>query len=377
MGPHRSPHRSSADVFVLCGTALDELTGWLKGIHLPRQPKEASMSHTTLPAKGDDGWDPPGRSSGAERAAADDVRNIYLSSTNPAMSAVIRTAHQTAMGPRIVLLNGESGVGKRTLAGQIHQWSPWRNHPFLTIDCAAPYFETLETARLDQIMCSAAEQAAGNGATVLFDNITELCASGQRRVLEFIEANAPSRAEYNFAIGSIRIMACSTGSCSGEAAANRFSKDLFHLISEVALEIPPLRERPEDILPLAEHMLVCAAQRNGTLPMGFAADAIAALAHYDWPGNLRELRQVIERAAILAESAPTVTLRHLPRGIGATRFAPARHALTSLEEMERRYIARVLAETQSLEKAAETLGIHPTTLWRKRRRYHLIAPLAK
>jgi NtrC-family two-component system response regulator AlgB len=332
------------------------------------------MSRTTLPVP-IDYTNPLRRHISIEFTAADKSGDICLSTLNPAMSRVIRAAHQAAIGPQTVLLTGEPGVGKRTLARQIQQWSPLRRYPFITFDCAALSFEASEPVRLDQILphhtIGGSPEAAVSPATILFHNIAALGASDQRRIVEFIE-QAELAGTRHRATGAVRVMASTTGGISASSAG--FSKDLFFLISEVQLEIPPLRERPEDIPPLAEHMLSCAARNRGTLPTRLAPDAIAALALHTWPGNLRELRDLMERAAVLAQSAPAVTVRHLPRSFGPARDVRnnGSGSLTSLEEMERLYIAQVLAETRSFQKAAATLGIHPSTLWRKRRRYNLM-----
>jgi NtrC-family two-component system response regulator AlgB len=203
---------------------------------------------------------------------------------------------------------------------------------------------------------------------------------GQSRLLQFMEENAPcAKPGWNAASTAFRLIAASNRSLAAEVAADRFREELFFRINVINLEIPPLRDRPEDILPLSDHMLRAASRRTGSSPMQFSPDAMAALARYRWPGNLGELHHAVEHAAVLAEGAPAVTLRHLPRVI-AGQSAPAAddsHPLTSLEEVERQHIARVLSQTQSFEKAAATLGIHLTTLWRKRRRYNLMSAPAK
>jgi two-component system, NtrC family, response regulator AlgB len=321
-------------------------------------------------------------------ATDDGVQDICLQTRSSAMGGLIGAAHRAAGAPVIVLLTGERGVGKKTLARQMHEWSAWRGHPFVVVDCAA-LSPMLQTASFEEALVSLARSCgvwdprAGRigQSTILLDNVADLCALGQCRFLQFLEENAPCTKPGGYAAGgSFRLMAASNRSLAAEVGANRFRQELFFRINVINLEIPPLRERPEDILPLAEHMLRHPSRRRGSSPMHFSPDAVAALARYRWPGNLGELRNAVEHAAVLAKGAPAVTVRHLPRTITAGRAVPDvddSHPLTSLEEVERQHIARVLSETQSFEKAAATLGIHLTTLWRKRRRYNLMSPPAK
>jgi NtrC-family two-component system response regulator AlgB len=137
------------------------------------------------------------------------------------------------------------------------------------------------------------------------------------------------------------------------------------------LRVPPLRERSEDILPLAERMLQDVAFRNHRTGLRFSPEAAATLTHYTWPGNVRELRNAIERAVVLA-AGDTIMSDHLPDNL--FREATEKSAVATpknIEEMERDLIVRVLAESPTLEDAAQTLGINSSTLWRKRKRYRL------
>ena len=148
----------------------------------------------------------------------------------------------------------------------------------------------------------------------------------------------------------------------------KFREDLFYRLNVFQLEIPPLRERPEDIEELAKGMLLFFAKTNHKLLHGFSPEVLDALRSYSWPGNLRELRNAIERAAILANSE-TVELCHLPDTLqnssSAVRFGDS----LTLAQLEEQYIRHVIATSPSLQKAAETLGIDQATLWRKRKSY--------
>jgi two-component system, NtrC family, response regulator AlgB len=151
--------------------------------------------------------------------------------------------------------------------------------------------------------------------------------------------------------------------------AGRFREDLLYRIKVVQLDLPPLRERPEDVMDLAERFL--AELRRGKPVEGFAPEAEAAMRAYRWPGNIRELRNVMERALILCQSGQ-IGLEHLPGNFAHEQAAPTSVAVgdrVSLEELEEMHIRRVLAKTKSLEEAAKVLGVDVATLWRRRKRY--------
>ncbi len=332
--------------------------------------------------------EPSSRENTARAAAMDSwSEDICLQTSSAQMGAVINAAHRAATTPVAVLLAGESGVGKKTLSRQIHEWSPARSLAFVMVDCASIPVPIWQMESFGELFAALARDFGGIDpqswrnatSTIVLDNIESLCASGQMRLAQFVRENAPRlEAAGDGTTSSLRLIMVSNGSPAG-AAAKAFFEQLL-LSGAVSLEIPPLRERPEDILPLANHMLCCASRRRGLSPMHFSPDAMAAMAVYGWPGNLLELRKAVERAVVIAQGAPAVTLRHLPRTIAAAKSVPAADdcpPLTSLQEMERQHIARVLAETRSFEKAAATLGIHLSTLWRKRRRYNLMSPPAK
>jgi len=157
-----------------------------------------------------------------------------------------------------------------------------------------------------------------------------------------------------------------------EVAAHRFREDLFYRLNVIALRVPALRERPEDIVRLAEGLLTVAAARNHRQTLRFAPEAETALTAYRWPGNVRELRNAIERAAVLAQG-DLVTPEYLPDALfqEALPITAVGEQPASLEDVEREQIVRVLAESPTLEDAAETLGINVSTLWRKRKRYKI------
>jgi two-component system, NtrC family, response regulator AlgB len=304
-----------------------------------------------------------------------------LESGSPAMVRLMETARQAAASEATVLLSGESGTGKNVLARQIHRWSPRHERPFVVVNCTTLSEELLESelfghvrgAFTGAIKDKPGRLEAADGGTVFLDEIADLSAGLQTKFLRFVQEQSFERVGGDRTIRvDIRIIAASNRDLRSEVAARRFREDLFYRLNVITLSVPPLRERPEDILPLAEWMLTAASVRNRRTPMRLSPEAAAALRNYSWPGNLRELRNALERAAVLCRS-DLITPDDLPDSI--FREAPdsvttsAAGAAASLEKIEREHIMRVLAQSATLDEAAATLGINVTTLWRKRKRY--------
>ena len=168
-----------------------------------------------------------------------------------------------------------------------------------------------------------------------------------------------------------RIIAATNRDLEAEVAARHFRDDLYYRLNVITLRVPPLRERREDILPLAEWMLKSASIRNRRSRMSLSPGAAAAITKYRWPGNVRDLRNSLERAAVLTRGEviqPDDLPDSLFRDHPVETLAGIPHS-ASLEEVEREHISRVLSESATLDEAAATLGINATTLWRKRKRY--------
>jgi transcriptional regulator with PAS, ATPase and Fis domain len=275
-------------------------------------------------------------------------------------------------------LTGESGTGKDVLARQIHRWSLRREHPFVVINCANLAEELFENElfghRRGAFTGASDDQPgrleAGKGGTVLFDEIAGLPISLQAKFLRFVEERSFERVGGGMIKVDVRLIAASNRNLEAEAAAGRFRQDLFYRINVIAFSLPPLRDRPQDILPLASAVLTEISTRLNRLQPKIAAEAAEALARYRWPGNLRELHNVLERAAIL-RNVDTLTVHDLPDSIrhpaAGARLANAHEA--KLKDLEREHILHVLAESETLEQAAVTLGIASSTLWRKRKQY--------
>src|SRR5271166_539395 len=316
------------------------------------------------------------------RALRDVVHDLPLTdSRSSVMQAVLRTARQAANSDATIILLGESGAGKNVLARQIHEWSPRHERPFVVVNCTTLSDQLLESelfghvrgAFTGAIKNKPGRLEAAAGGTVFLDEIADLSPTLQTKMLRFLQERQFERVGGDETIEiDARIIAASNRDLEREVAAGHFREDLFYRLNVISLRVPVLRERPEDIRPLVEHFLTAAALRNRRPGLRLSPEAMEALCAYQWPGNIRELRNAIERAVVLSRS-DVIPREGLPdRVFQAPRLLrPPPPSGGTLEELERDHIRRVLAEAVTLEEAAETLGISTTTLWRKRKRYSI------
>jgi len=303
-----------------------------------------------------------------------------LDSKSATMLRLLKTARQAAESEATILLVGESGTGKNVLARKIHQWSPRREHAFVVVNCTTLSEQLLESELFGHVRGSftgavkdkPGRLEAADGGTVFLDEIADLGLALQTKFLRFVQERNFERVGGGETISvDTRIIAASNRDLEAEVAARRFREDLYYRLNVITLRVPALRERREDILSLAEWLLRAAAIRNRRAPVRLSPEAASAIVNYQWPGNVRELRNALERAVVLSH-ADTISPEDLPDPIFRTDspLASARAGqAASLEAVEREHIARVLAESATLEEAAATLGINVTTLWRKRKRY--------
>jgi len=305
-----------------------------------------------------------------------------LTSESPAMRHALATAERAAASDAVVLLTGESGTGKTVLARRIHAWSRRAGKPFVTIACTTLAEHLLESelfghargAFTGALKDKAGRVEAAAGGTLFFDEIGELSTELQAKLLRFLEERRFERVGETITRSvDARVVAATNRALERDVAAGRFREDLFFRLNVVGIRLPPLRERREDLDAFVDHVLATVGARDRRPALRLAPGARAILHRYDWPGNLRELANALEHAAVLSrgeeigpDDLPDRLLAPEPASVDV---AGASHL--SLEEIEKRHIGKVLAESATLEEAAARLGVDVTTLWRKRKRYRL------
>jgi NtrC-family two-component system response regulator AlgB len=311
------------------------------------------------------------------RDAIDD--QPLLDSRSPTMRHLLEVVHQAASSEATILLMGESGTGKNVLARQIHKWSRRAKGPFVVVNCTTLSENLLESELFGHMRGSftgafkdkPGRLEAANHGTVFLDEVADLTPPLQTKFLRFVQEQCFERVGGDQTIRvDTRIIAASNRDLLAEVRTHHFREDLYYRLNVIAVQVPSLRRRREDILPLARYFLATAAARNHRPGLRFSTEADSAITRYWWPGNIRELRNAVERAAIFALDE-VIKPDCLPDAMFREELEPSSTHLppTSLEEVERQHIERVLAETATLEEAAAILGINTSTLWRKRKRY--------
>jgi NtrC-family two-component system response regulator AlgB len=276
-----------------------------------------------------------------------------------------------------MLLRGESGTGKGVLARAIHAHSPRASAPFVTVSCPSLSRELLESeffghvrgAFTGAVQDTLGKVAVAEGGTIFLDEIVDLPLALQPKLLRLLQEKRYERVgETRTRISNVRILAATNRPLEAEIASGKFREDLFYRLNVIDVVLPPLRQRPQDILPLADHLLRFFARQSGKSISAFTEEARAALQLYPWPGNIRELRNAVERSLILAPG-PLIGLGDLPTQLGNPVQAGIEiGSPVTLEQVEAEHIRRVLGNTPTIEQAATVLGIDPSTLYRKRKR---------
>ena len=307
---------------------------------------------------------------------------VLLESASPLMLRALGTARQAAGSDVTVLLTGESGTGKNVLASAIHGWSPRQRGAFVTVACTTLAEHLLESELFGHVKGAFTGawkdkpgrlEAAEHG-TVFLDEVGDLPLELQGKLLRFLEQHRFERVGGGETITvDARVLAATNRDLEADVAAGRFREDLFFRLNVITIRLPALRERPEDLPALIDHVLATLCSRHRRPALSLAPEARRALHAYRWPGNVRELVNTLERAVVLSRGdviqGDDLPDRLLAPDAGTATPEAAAATPLSLHELERRHIEQVLADAATLEEAAARLGINVTTLWRKRKRY--------
>jgi len=295
---------------------------------------------------------------------------------------VLRLAEQVAPNESTVLIQGESGTGKEVIARYIHNLSTRADGPFMSINCGALPENLLESELFSHVKGSFTGAvrdkqglfAAARGGSFFLDEVGEMPPSLQIKLLRVLQEREviPVGATETIPV-DVRIIAATNRDLEEEVRRGHFRSDLFYRLNVIALELPCLRDRRDDLVLLIDHCLQELATDRDNAPKALSADALDAVMVYDWPGNVRELQNALEHAVVLSKgtliepvSLPERITRRRREPLVAERSSPN----PSLEVIERAYIMWVLqAEGGNKTRAAEILGIDPSTLYRKLSRY--------
>jgi transcriptional regulator with PAS, ATPase and Fis domain len=298
---------------------------------------------------------------------------------DPKSVALRAQAEKIAASSATLLIRGESGTGKDKLASLIHYLGPRGDEPLLTIDCASLPHELMESelfgyergAFTGAVAMKRGRLEMAGAGTIVLDEIAALSMPMQAKLLRVIEEKRFERlggVRPVVLAEDVRMIAITNIDLEHALARHAFREDLYYRLNVVPLLVPPLRQRPGDIAPLAQHLLSQLCQVHVRPQKTLAPAALKSLEQYGFPGNVRELRNLLERAVISA-AGPEIPLDDLPAYVVNSSAAAKK---PTLEEMERVYIAEILDYTRGRKsRAAEILGISRKTLLDKRKRYHL------
>ncbi len=312
-----------------------------------------------------------------EQAAGRASSEIVSASTT--MQRALVDARSAADSEATILLTGESGTGKSMLARSLHVWSQRGSGPFVTVSCPTIPSELFESelfghsrgAFTGAVRDVHGRVAEADGGTLFLDEIGELPHSVQSKLLRFLQDRGYERVgDPATHTANVRLVAATNRDLEAGVASGAFREDLYYRLNVITIELPPLRERREDIPALAAQFLHQFALQNRRSVSGITPAAMDMLVTAPWPGNIRELRNAIERAVILGTDALIDVHSFLPAVRDAVRTPAAGDPLT-LEALQEVHIRRVIASAGSLQEAATILGIDQATLWRKRKQYEI------
>ena len=300
---------------------------------------------------------------------------VDLSTDSPGMQTVIDRAFKAANSDATVLILGESGTGKSVLARAMHARSPRRGAAFVTVSCPSLSRELLESelfghvkgAFTGALADTAGKVAAADGGTLLLDEIGDLPVEIQSKLLRLLQEREYERVgEAKPRRANVRVISATNRDLALAVQEGRFREDLYYRLNVISLRLPPLRERLQDLERIAKRHLDFFAHRAGKQFRGFSPAALETMRSNNWPGNLRELRNLIERAVILGagDEVGADDLAEIIQPRSELRVGGS----VTLEEIENEHIRKVIANSRTIDEAAGVLGIDPATLYRRKKK---------
>jgi len=316
-----------------------------------------------------------------ERTLAQRVSFEEIIGTSPQMQEVFATVRKVAGTDIPVLITGESGTGKELIANAIHNLSERKGGPFIAINCGAIPETLLESELFGHEKGSftgATTQRKGkleyaHGGTLFLDEIGDLLPELQVKMLRFLQEKVIERIGGRQPIPvNIRVIAATNQNLDDEVKANRFREDLYFRLAVVKVSLPPLRERENDVVQLAEHLVLAFSKELKRPPKKFSKQAIEAIRRHDWPGNVRELQNRVKRALVLTDG-PTIGPAALElQEANGSAGAPAATLKEAREALERELLSNSLRDNNgNISKTAKALGISRPTLYDLMARYGL------
>ena len=319
-----------------------------------------------------------GRVDELEGRLAETTPGTLLETRSQVMQQAIDTVLRAAAANTAVLLRGESGTGKGVLARLLHEQSPRAASRLVTVNCptltdellASELFGHVRGAFTGAVRDQRGKVEEGDGGTLFLDEVGEISPALQTKLLRFAQDREFERVgDSHTRRADVRLVAATNRDLEADVAAGRFRLDLLYRLNVIEVVVPALRDRREDLGRLARHFLAFAAQSAGRPPTQLSPEAEAMLTSYGWPGNVRELKNAIERAVVLSREDPLRPECFSERVRGGVTHVPAVGGDFTLSQIEQEHTLRVLARTATRDEAARVLGIDPSTLWRRLKRY--------
>ncbi len=329
------------------------------------------------------------RRAAERRALALEVRQLRaqvvgvdeIVAVSPQMRAVVAEVARLAESDSTVLITGESGTGKELVARALHRQSPRRSGRFVPINCGALPETLLESElfghRKGAFTGAVADKKGlleeAHGGVLFLDEVGEMPPPMQVRLLRFLQGGEVRRVgDTETRRVDVRLVVATHRALEEEVASGRFREDFYYRINVVGLRIPPLRDRPEDVAPLAEHVVRRIAARLRRPVRGVTPEALAVMSAYHWPGNVRELENAVERAVNVA-SGELITPDDLPATLTLARSTRSPTPESASEDERARLVATLDRCRWNQSRAAASLGMSRTTLWRKLREHRIEA----